>query len=145
MDPSVYGVSQLTTELWLLWGSVFFVLGAVPFSYWLDKPGGLRATVVFSVALVVAGCVIRCAVRDASALYPVVDYAYSGVPTYPSGQIGYILGSKAKAGITRTALRTAKRAVPADMAKALRYYTADVHAAAFVLPPLVAAALIRTP
>jgi len=68
MDPSVYGVSQFTTELWLLWGSVFFVLGAIPFSFWLDKPGGLRQTVVFSVALIVAGCVLRCAARDASAL-----------------------------------------------------------------------------
>jgi spermidine synthase len=29
--------------------------------------------------------------RDAKALYPVVDYAYTCIPTYPSGQIGFVL------------------------------------------------------
>ncbi len=27
-------------------------------------------------------------------LFPVVDYAYSTIPTYPSGQIGFMLCSK---------------------------------------------------
>jgi len=82
---------------------------------------------------------------DARALYPVVDYAYSGVPTYPSGQIGYILGCKAARG--GAALRTPTRPVPADMAKGLRYYSAEVHAAAFALPSFAAAALghVRAP
>ena len=69
---------------------------------------------------------------DASALYPVVDYAYSGVPTYPNGQIGYILGCKAKRG--GASLRTPARPVPASMRKSLRYYSEAVHEAAFVLP-----------
>jgi len=34
-------------------------------------------------------------VMDASrALFPLVDYAYTTVPTYPSGQIGFILAAK---------------------------------------------------
>ena len=35
---------------------------------------------------------IKKVMSDASALYPVVDYGYSGVHTYPNGQIGYIIG-----------------------------------------------------
>jgi spermidine synthase len=31
---------------------------------------------------------------DAKAMYPTVDYAYSCVPTYPDGQIGFILAAK---------------------------------------------------
>ena len=29
-----------------------------------------------------------------STLFPVVDYAYTTIPTYPSGQIGFVLCSK---------------------------------------------------
>ena len=82
---------------------------------------------------------------DAHELYPVVDYAYSGVPTYPNGQIGYILGCKAKRG--GTALRQATRPVPAEMAAKLRYYSTDIHAAAFTLPAFARDALasVRAP
>ena len=76
---------------------------------------------------------------DARALYPLVDYAYSGVPTYPNGQIGYILGCKAARG--GAALRAATRAVPPAMRAALRYYSEEVHAAAFALPAFAAAKL----
>jgi spermidine synthase len=77
--------------------------------------------------------------RDAGALYPVVDYAYSGVPTYPNGQIGYILGCKAARG--GKALRTPARPVPASMRGTLRYYSEAVHSAAFALPAFAVAAL----
>ena len=94
MDPHVYGVSQFTTELFLLWGSVFFVLFAVPFSYWLDLPGGLRGSLVFSVGLVVAGCAIRVAVRDASVLSVVLlhlSYVLNGIAGVVSmGAVGKI-------------------------------------------------------
>ncbi len=83
--------------------------------------------------------------QDAGELYPVVDYAYSGVPTYPNGQIGYILGCKSARG--GAALRRATRPVPADMAKKLRYYSTEVHAAAFTLPAFAQDALsaVRAP
>lgn len=32
--------------------------------------------------------------RDAKGLYPTVDYAYTCIPTYPSGQIGFVLASR---------------------------------------------------
>lgn len=73
--------------------------------------------------------------RDAKALYPVVDYAYSCVPTYPDGQIGYILATK---NAEPMGLRTPKRAVPAHMRSVLRYYSSEIHRAAFVLPAFAA-------
>ena len=74
--------------------------------------------------------------RDAKALYPVVDYAFSSVPTYPSGQIGYIIAHKGSREV-----RVPTRAVPAAMAAKLRYYSSAIHSAAFVLPAFMAAKL----
>lgn len=83
---------------------------------------------------------IKRVMADAGALYPVVDYAYSCVPTYPNGQIGFIIASTATGG--RSALRTPRRAVPAELAAQLRYYSAEAHAAAFVLPAFAAKELV---
>ncbi|KAL2914711.1 putrescine aminopropyltransferase [Polyrhizophydium stewartii] len=71
-------------------------------------------------------------VLDASRkIYPVVEYAWASVPTYPSGQIGFILCCN-EAGHD---LKTPARRFAKDFERAkLRYYNADVHAAAFVLP-----------
>lgn len=61
-------------------------------------------------------------------LFPVVKYAFTTIPTYPSGQIGFLLASlDANADLTQ-----ASREVPADMS--LKYYSDRVHASAFVLP-----------
>lgn len=67
-----------------------------------------------------------------------VQYAFTTIPTYPSGQIGFMICSKAdpEAG-EKLDPRAPKRAVPADkdaQLGPLRYYTPDVHRAAFVLP-----------
>ena len=35
---------------------------------------------------------------DARVMYPTVDYAYSCVPTYPDGQIGFIIAKKSGGG-----------------------------------------------
>lgn len=47
---------------------------------------------------------IKRVLTDAKALYPTVDYGYSCVPTYPCGQIGFIIACK-DAGESRDALR----------------------------------------
>ena len=60
-------------------------------------------------------------------LFPVAEYAYTTIPTYPSGQIGFMVASK-EAGRD---LSTPLREVPNT-----RYYNAEVHKAAFVLPEL---------
>lgn len=81
---------------------------------------------------------------DAKAIYPTVDYAYSSVPTYPDGQIGYIIATKNK---SNDFLRYPKRAVPAEMKSVLRYYNEEVHKSAFILPAFAANKLenVRAP
>ncbi|KAI8929448.1 S-adenosyl-L-methionine-dependent methyltransferase, partial [Entophlyctis helioformis] len=64
-------------------------------------------------------------------IYPVVEYAWGAIPTYPSGQIGYILCCN-EAGRD---LKTPARRFPKEFERAkLKYYNSEVHAAAFVLP-----------
>ncbi|KAI1793735.1 saccharopine dehydrogenase [Ganoderma leucocontextum] len=58
-------------------------------------------------------------------LFPVAEYAFTTIPTYPSGQIGFMVASK-EAGRD---LSKPLREVPNT-----RYYNAEVHKAAFVLP-----------
>lgn len=86
---------------------------------------------------------IRRVLGDAKAMYPVVDYSFACVPTYPSGQIGFVMAVKGgtKAESDPLFLRTPKRAVPAEMKASLRYYTEAVHKAAFVLPQFAEAKL----
>ena len=81
---------------------------------------------------------------DAGAMYPTVDYAYTCVPSYPSGQIGFILARKA--GGATGSLRAPARSVPADLLAALKYYSPEMHAASFVLPRFASAKLdsVRT-
>lgn len=59
------------------------------------------------------------------ALFPVTQYAFTTIPTYPAGQIGFALASK-EAGRDMS--------VPLRTIEGTRYYSAEVHKAAFVLP-----------
>lgn len=43
-------------------------------------------------------------VRDMKELYPVTKYAFTTVPTYTSGQIGFVLSSKNKVSARSTTL-----------------------------------------
>lgn len=80
-------------------------------------------------------------VSACASIFPTVDYAYTSVPTYPSGQIGFILCSLDS---SKNALTLPKRAPTADFQKLLRYYTPAVHTAAFTLPHFVQAKLDET-
>lgn len=75
-----------------------------------------------------------------------VSYAFTTIPTYPSGQIGMMLCSKAKPdGSSPLDPRTPRQAppggVPALEVGELQYYTPEVHEAAFALPKFAADAL----
>lgn len=75
-----------------------------------------------------------------------VQYAYTTIPTYPSGQIGFMLCAKSGAeGSAPLDPREPRQAVPAAppgaALPALRYYNADLHRAAFVLPTFARDAL----
>lgn len=65
-------------------------------------------------------------------LFPVVDYAYCTIPTYPSGQIGFMLCSKNSKTNFREPLRELKRDEIESMN--LKYYNPEIHRAAFILP-----------
>ncbi|KAH9174616.1 saccharopine dehydrogenase [Lactarius sanguifluus] len=63
--------------------------------------------------------------RTTLEVFETADYAFTTIPTYPSGQIGFLVCSTAQSRDLKTALRT----VPNT-----RYYNSNVHKAAFVLP-----------
>lgn len=62
----------------------------------------------------------------AEAGFAQTEYAFTTIPTYPSGQIGFMLCVK---GDKERSLREPKRSVPG-----CKYWNEDVHRAAFVLP-----------
>ncbi|EIW52198.1 saccharopine dehydrogenase [Trametes versicolor FP-101664 SS1] len=63
--------------------------------------------------------------KTTRSLFPVSEYAFTTIPTYPSGQIGFMVCSKEAGRDLSKPLRT----VPNT-----RYYNSEVHKAAFVLP-----------
>ncbi|KAL7565842.1 hypothetical protein ACA910_007402 [Epithemia clementina (nom. ined.)] len=65
--------------------------------------------------------------------YETVEYAYTTIPTYPSGQIGFVLASK-KNKEEPTGCRVPVRQPSAAMEEQFKYYTTELHSAAFVLP-----------
>lgn len=72
-------------------------------------------------------------------LFPSVSYGYTTIPTYPGGQIGFILCSKNK----ETKFDNPVTEFTEDQLEKfqLRYYNADVHRTAFVLPQFAKKAL----
>ncbi|XP_050787782.1 spermidine synthase [Gopherus flavomarginatus] len=72
-------------------------------------------------------------------LFPVVEYAYCTIPTYPSGQIGFMLCSKNP----RTNFRLPVQQLSQQQVEKmnLKYYNSDIHQAAFILPEFARKAL----
>lgn len=61
--------------------------------------------------------------------YTNVSFAYSCVPSYPSGQLGFILASKGQCDF-----KTSVRKPTTEVQDSLKYYTPEMHVAAFSLP-----------
>ncbi|KAM7193804.1 Spermidine/spermine synthase [Rhypophila sp. PSN 637] len=76
--------------------------------------------------------------KDCGEIFPVAEYAYTTIPTYPSGQIGFMVCSKDPNANVKVPLRkwSAKEEV-----KLCRYYNAEIHKASFILPTFAAEAL----
>mmetsp|Transcript_1350 Transcript_1350/g.1823 ORF Transcript_1350/g.1823 Transcript_1350/m.1823 type:complete len:304 (-) Transcript_1350:149-1060(-) len=68
--------------------------------------------------------------------YTTVEYAYTTIPTYPSGQIGFIIATK-----DRGPCKVAARKPDSATADEFKYYTPELHQAAFVLPAFVERAI----
>ncbi|VDM95821.1 unnamed protein product [Thelazia callipaeda] len=78
---------------------------------------------------------IRGLFKLAKNLFPHVAYAIGSVPTYPCGQIGYLIGSKNGNHDVTVPLRVLSDSDVRSMN--LKYYNSDVHRAAFVLPQFI--------
>ncbi|ENN76160.1 hypothetical protein HUJ04_000004 [Dendroctonus ponderosae] len=70
---------------------------------------------------------VKQTIRNCQTHFPLVEYAVSSVPTYPNGQIGYLV-----AALDPDLDLTHARHPLEELG--LRYYSPEVHQAAFVLP-----------
>jgi len=73
-------------------------------------------------------------------IFPHVEYAYTTIPTYPSGQIGFLLCCKDK-DPARNLKEPLRWWTEEEEEKLCRYYNKAIHKAAFVLPTFAAKAL----
>jgi spermidine synthase len=63
-------------------------------------------------------------------IFDAVEYATTYVPTYPCGQIGFIVAGKGEGmNLTKPA-----RKMDAKLAEEMEWYTEEIHSASFVLP-----------
>lgn len=76
--------------------------------------------------------------KDCKEVFPNVEYAYTTIPTYPSGQIGFMVCSK---DATRDLANPLRSFTPEEEEKLCRYYNKEIHKASFVLPTFARAAL----
>lgn len=77
--------------------------------------------------------------KDCKEIFPVAEYAYTLIPTYPSGSIGFMVCSKDPNA-------QVKKPVRFDwddeyVKNNFKYYTKDIHEASFVLPNFAAQVL----
>lgn len=72
--------------------------------------------------------------KACSSVFPIAEYAYTTIPTYPTGQIGFMVCSKDKDANVKEPLRAVSEE---EEAKRYRYYNKRIHAASFILPTWV--------
>jgi spermidine synthase len=86
---------------------------------------------------------IRPLIAAISTLYETVEYAYTSIPTYPSGQIGFIVATKgalsspslpSEGSNSNHGCHIPRRHPDATTLAQMKYYTPQIHSAAFVLP-----------
>ncbi|KAL4806660.1 Spermine/spermidine synthase-domain-containing protein [Aspergillus unguis] len=76
--------------------------------------------------------------KSCKEVFPVAEYAYTTIPTYPSGQIGFMVCCKDAERNVKEPLRSWSRE---EEERLCRYYNQDVHRASFVLPNFARKAL----
>lgn len=82
---------------------------------------------------------IRTLLVSCGQLFPTVEYAYTTIPTYPSGQIGFVLCGKGEGTKFIDPLREPDPTVQ----EGLRYYNSQIHRAAFILPEFARKAFLE--
>jgi len=76
--------------------------------------------------------------KDCKEVFPNVEYAYTTIPTYPSGQIGFMVCCKDANRNLKEPLRSWSTE---EEEKLCKYYNKEVHTASFVLPTFARKAL----
>ena len=76
--------------------------------------------------------------QDCKEIFPVAEYAYTTIPTYPSGQIGFMVCTK---DANRNVKEPLRKWSADEEDKLCRYYNSEIHKASFVLPTFAAKAL----
>jgi spermidine synthase len=76
--------------------------------------------------------------KDCKTVFPVAEYGWTTIPTYPSGQIGFMVCTKDASRDVTKPLRTVS---DEEEDRLFRYYSKKVHEAAFVLPKFAEKAL----
>jgi len=76
--------------------------------------------------------------KSCKEIFPVTEYAYTTIPTYPSGQIGFMVCCKDSGRNVKKPIRSWSQE---EEEKLCRYYSKDIHEAAFVLPTFARKAL----
>ncbi|KAK2615198.1 hypothetical protein N8I77_001969 [Diaporthe amygdali] len=76
--------------------------------------------------------------QDCKEIFPVAEYAYTTIPTYPSGQIGFMVCCKDPNRNVKVPVRSW---TPEEEEKLCRYYNSEIHKASFILPTFAAKAL----
>jgi len=76
--------------------------------------------------------------KSCKQVFPVAEYGWTTIPTYPSGQIGFMVCCKDGSRDVKKPLRTV---TSEEEDKLFKYYSSKVHAAAFVLPKFAEKAL----
>jgi len=104
------------------------------------KPGGVFCAQ--GECLWVHADLIESMIKDFASLFASAEYASIQVPTYPSGQIGGLLCRKAFEDNRDATCKNPARSVPETME--LRYYTDEMHTAAFALPAFLRKRLSST-
>ncbi|KAK6355943.1 putrescine aminopropyltransferase [Orbilia javanica] len=69
--------------------------------------------------------------QDCRKTFPVAEYAYTTIPTYPSGQIGFMVCCK---DATRDVTKPLRKWSEEEEETLCRYYNAKIHEASFILP-----------
>ena len=72
---------------------------------------------------------IKDIIGHCSKLFASVEYGFTYVPTYPSGSLGFVVCSVQKSDVARPV-----RVIDAATQEKMRYYTPEMHTAAFTLP-----------
>ncbi|EPY51674.1 spermidine synthase [Schizosaccharomyces cryophilus OY26] len=75
--------------------------------------------------------VIGDVLKSVKTAFPNVRYAYTTIPTYPSGQIGFVVASK---NASTDLSKPVRKWTPEQEKKLCKYYNSDIHSASFVLP-----------